>query len=101
MAEILSIFVNQRGEWTAEELSEWTGAPYPTVTREVRRLERSGVLVTSVTGRTKLLSLDTADPAVRALVRAISLSPSIGKEGDMAKKKDKKDKKKDKMGKKK
>jgi len=55
------------GEWTADELAERAGAPYATVTKEVRRLERAGVLTTTVVGRTKFLAADLTDPAVRAL----------------------------------
>ena len=88
-AELLRIVVSEQGQWTAEELSDVTGAPYPTVTRELRRLQKSGVLAVEVVGRTKLLSLQADDAMVRALARTVALGPGP-KGGDMAKKKGKK-----------
>ena len=40
LAEILGAILLEGGEWTADELSAVTEAPYATVTKELRRLER-------------------------------------------------------------
>jgi sugar-specific transcriptional regulator TrmB len=91
LVEILHLVLVERGEWTADQLASRTGAPYPTVTKEVRRLERSGLVTTTVIGRTKLLRADSSDSATRAFARAVALARRP-EGGDMAKKKDKKKK---------
>ena len=53
----------------------------------MRRLERSGLIAVEVVGRTKFLTANLADPATRALRRALALAETQG--GDMAKKKKK------------
>ena len=80
---------------TAEELAERSGGAYPTVTKEVRRLEQLDIVVVTTVGRTKLLTANRDDPSVRALSRLFTvagLGPLPPPEGgdDMAKKKSKK-----------
>jgi DNA-binding transcriptional ArsR family regulator len=96
LEQILRLVLVDGGEWTAELLAAETGSPYPTVTKEVRRLERSGILTVRAVGRTKLLSAMPGDASVKALTRALALAPLPEGGDDMAKKKDKKkdDKKK-------
>ena len=98
---LLRIVLFERQALTAEALADRAGAPYPTVTREIRRLERLGLVTSSTVGRTKLLTADRADSTVRALARFLVAAglgplPAPAPEGgdDMAKKKDKKKSKK-------
>ena len=97
LEEILRLVLLSRDEWTAEEIAEETESPYPTVTKELRRLEQSGFVDVRVVGRTKFFAAAIHDPATRAFARALAASqPHDGGDG-MSKKKDKK---KDKKGKK-
>lgn len=61
-------------KWTAEELAERTQAPYPTVTKELRRLAQAGLLQTETIGRTKLVRADESNPYFRPLADLIALS---------------------------
>jgi len=91
LGEILHLVLVERGEWTAEQLAARAATPYPTVTKEVRRLERAGVLQVTVVGRTKFFTADRTDPTVRALARLVALGVAPLEGGDdMSKKKDKK-----------
>ena len=99
LARVLELVLLEKGPWTAEQLAARTGAAYPTVTKEVRRLEQAGVIVVTTVGRKKLLAPDGSDPTVRALGRLLRASdrlPDGAGGGDVAKKKDR-----DKKGKKK
>jgi DNA-binding transcriptional ArsR family regulator len=69
--EILRLVFVEGGEWTAEEPSQ-TSAAHPTVTKEIRRLEGTGLVLVSVEGRTKYLRADRGEPASRALRRALA-----------------------------
>jgi DNA-binding transcriptional ArsR family regulator len=60
--------------WTAEELAERIQAPYPTVTKELRRLTQAGLLQTETIGRTKLVRADESNPYFRPLADLIALS---------------------------
>lgn len=87
---ILRIVLSGRDEWTAEELADETESPYPTVTKELRRLEQAGYVSVRVVGRTKFFAAATDDAAVRAFARALSAS-RVRDGGDvMSKKKGKK-----------
>lgn len=95
LEEILTVVLVGRGEWTAEELAAETESPYPTVTKELRRLEQAGLVTVRVVGRTKFVAAASADPATRALARALAASQPWDGGDEMSKKKDKKkDKKK-------
>lgn len=90
LGHILHVVLVEKGTWTAEALAERTGSPYPTVTKEVRRMQRAGIVTVTVNGRTKHITANGADPAVRPLARAIALGLAPGGGDDMSKKKDKK-----------
>lgn len=97
LVRLLRLLLHERREWTVDELAARADAPYPTVAKEVRRLENAGVVEVSTDGRTKLLTAAWSEPAVRSLARmlkAAGLGPLPAPEGgdDMAKKKDKKKK---------
>lgn len=89
LAQLLGAILLEAREWTADELASLTETPYATVTKELRRLERAGVVGIRTKGRTKFFSAARGDAATRALARA--LAASIAAEGgeDMAKKKGK------------
>lgn len=55
--------------WTIAELAKRTGEPYQTVTAEVRRLQRAGLVSASNAGRTKLLSANEASPYLAPLAQ--------------------------------
>jgi DNA-binding transcriptional ArsR family regulator len=90
LAEILHLVLVERGEWTAEQLATRTEVPYPTVTKELRRLEVAGVVRVETIGRTKFFTAAVDDPATRALARLVALGVDAKGGGDMSKKKDKK-----------
>jgi DNA-binding transcriptional ArsR family regulator len=92
LEELLRVILLDGGEWTADDLSAETAAAYATITKELRRLERAGVVSVRVEGRTKFFSAASRDPATRALARALAASTTEGG-ADMSKKK--KGKKKD------
>ena len=87
---LLRAILLEGGEWTADELSADTGSPYATITKELRRLERSGVVTVRLEGRTKFFSATSRDPATRAFARALAASTTEGGDSDMSKKKGKK-----------
>lgn len=62
-AELLThLMVNPESEVSVSELAESLGLPAPTVSREVSRAERAGVLASRRIGRTKLVRADTSSP---------------------------------------
>lgn len=95
LVTLLQLVLFEQGPWTAESLAERADAPYPTVTKEVRRLEAAGLITVETVGRTKLLSANGSEPTARALARALragGIGPLPVPEGgdEMAKKKAKK-----------
>ncbi len=73
------ILLNPDRTWTAEELAARTGAAYPTVTRELRRLHEAQLIVPEVVGRSKLWRANDRNahlPAGEA--RRRQLRPSAG-----------------------
>lgn len=61
-------------QWTAEELADRTGAPYPTVTKELRRLGDAGILKSNAVGRTKLVAADSDNLYFRPLAELVGLA---------------------------
>lgn len=55
------------GEYSVAELARAAGTDTGTISREVRRLERAGVVRSRMVGRTKLVSADHEAPFYRAL----------------------------------
>lgn len=70
--------------WTLDEVAMRTGGAYPTVTREVRRLQGSGLVEVEEIGRSKRVRLDAANPLYRPLVelmvRAFGPAVVVGEE---------------------
>jgi predicted nucleotidyltransferase len=60
--------------WTLDELTERVGAPYQTVTGEVRRLEQAGLVVTTTIGRSKLVAADEASPYFGPLTELVVMA---------------------------
>jgi DNA-binding transcriptional ArsR family regulator len=61
-------------KWTADDLARRTGAPYPTVTKELRRLTDAGLVNHEALGRTKLVWADETNPYFRPLSELVLLS---------------------------
>jgi sugar-specific transcriptional regulator TrmB len=92
----VSFVLAARGELTAERIAEGVGAPYATVTKEIRRLQRAGIVEWRTEGRTKYVRAARGDVVVRAIRQALKASEPREGGAAMSKKKDKKkdDKKK-------
>jgi predicted nucleotidyltransferase len=63
------VLVDPSRRWTVDELADRTGQPYQTVATEVRRLQAAGLLTATTVGRTKLLTVDEANPYVPPLTQ--------------------------------
>src|SRR2546423_1470984 len=93
-ADLLELLLVDGGEWTADGLAGEGSPPSPTVTKEVRRLERAGIVTSRTVGRTKFVTAANAEPTVTALRRALATATDRKGGDDMAKKKKDKKKKK-------
>jgi DNA-binding transcriptional ArsR family regulator len=60
--------------WTISELSERLRVPYPTLTREMRRLEMAGLVVTEHIGRSKLVHANLESPYARPLAELVTIA---------------------------
>jgi DNA-binding transcriptional ArsR family regulator len=58
--------------WTTDELATRTGATYPTLTRELRRLGQAGLLATEGVGRSNLWRANDRNPHFRALTELVA-----------------------------
>src|SRR4051794_6590309 len=67
LVDMLRCVLSEREAVTIDELASKIDGAYPTVAREVRRLERLGVVTVTTIGRTKLLSCDRSDASIAAL----------------------------------
>jgi hypothetical protein len=68
--ELLALMlVDPSRRWTIDELAERTGQPYQTVATEVRRLQEADLLAATTIGRTKILSVNEANPYLRPLAQ--------------------------------
>ncbi len=65
------ILVDPERRWTADELAERTGAAYPTVTRELRRLGHAGLIIAEAVGRSKLWRGNERNPNFRPLSQLV------------------------------
>lgn len=67
-AELLSILLlHPDRDYTVSELSRWLGVPMSTLHREVRRLERAGLLRSRSVGRARLLRANSDNRLLRPL----------------------------------
>lgn len=61
--EILALLLGDPGrELSLTEISRLTGAPHPSVYREVERAEQAGLVTTRKVGNTRLVRADTSSP---------------------------------------
>lgn len=75
VGDLLALILSDPSEkWTADDLARRTGAPYPTVTKELRRLADSGLLQSETLGRTKLVWADETNPYFRPLSELVLMS---------------------------
>ena len=75
--------------WTIDELVAATGGAYATVTREIRRLERAGLVDTEEIGRSKRVTLNVEsplyEPLAELMVRSFGPTFVVAEElGDLA-----------------
>jgi DNA-binding transcriptional ArsR family regulator len=62
-AEILALLLgNQDLEFSLTDIARRTGAPHPSVHREVERAERAGLVASRKIGNTRLVRADTSSP---------------------------------------
>lgn len=75
VGELLALLLlDPTKKWTADDLAVRTHAPYPTVTKELRRLTLAGLLRTETIGRSKLVWGDESNPYFRPLAELVLLS---------------------------
>ena len=68
VGDLLALLASDPERWrTMDELAVRTGGAYPTVTREVRRLQQAGLVDVGEVGRSKRVRLDTTSPLYRPL----------------------------------
>lgn len=68
------ILADPRREWTLKELAELTGAPYPTISTEIRRLDDAAIVTTMAMGRTKIVTANRASPYLGPLTQLTLMS---------------------------
>ena len=68
VGDVLALLASDPERWRGmDELAGRTGGAYPTVTREVRRLEQAGLVEVEEVGRSKRVRLETTSPLYRPL----------------------------------
>ena len=68
------VLAHPERSWTLDELADRVGAPYQTVTAEVRRLEQSDLVSTRSVGRSKLVTANADSPYVRPLTELVTMA---------------------------
>lgn len=72
VGDLLALLASDPKRWRAiPELAGRTGGAYPTVTREVRRLEQGGLVEVDEVGRSKRVRLDTESPLYGPLAELV------------------------------
>jgi DNA-binding transcriptional ArsR family regulator len=73
--EILALLlVDPDLEISLTEIAERTGAPHPSVYREIQRAEQAGLVTTRKVGNTRLVRADTASPYYSGLSEVLTRS---------------------------
>ncbi|HET6919283.1 MAG TPA: winged helix-turn-helix domain-containing protein [Jiangellaceae bacterium] len=85
VGDLLALLASDPQRWrTLDEIAARTGGAYPTVTREVRRLEQAGLIEVEVVGRSKRIRLNVANPLhaplAELMVRAFGPVVVVGEE---------------------
>jgi DNA-binding transcriptional ArsR family regulator len=71
--EILALLLGDPGlELSLTQISERTGAPHPSVYREIERAEQAGLVTTRKTGGTRLVRANTASPYYAGLAEVLT-----------------------------
>jgi DNA-binding transcriptional ArsR family regulator len=71
--EILALLLGDPDlELSLTEISERTGAPHPSVYREVQRAEQAGLVTSRKVGNTRLVRANTASPYYAGLAEALT-----------------------------
>jgi DNA-binding transcriptional ArsR family regulator len=68
------VLAHSERSWTVEDLANRVGAPYPTVTAEIRRLEQAELITTRVVGRSKLITANTDHPYIGPLTELVVMA---------------------------
>lgn len=72
-AEILALLLGDpEAELSLTEISRRTGAPHPSVHREIERAERAGLLTTRKVGNTRLIRANTDSPYYAGLAEVLT-----------------------------
>lgn len=88
VGDLLALLASDPERWRMmDEIAKRTGGAYPTVTREVRRLEQAGLVEVGEVGRSKRVRLDTTSPLygplselmVRAFGPVVVISEEFGR----------------------
>ncbi len=72
--ELLAMVLLRDTASTIADLARELDAPLSTVHREVRRLERAGILRTELSGRGRLVSANHGNPAVQPLLDLVAIT---------------------------
>lgn len=71
--EILALLLGDPDrELSLTEISQLTGAPHPSVYREVQRAEQAGLITTRKVGNTRLIRADTSSPYYAGLADVLT-----------------------------
>jgi DNA-binding transcriptional ArsR family regulator len=71
--EILALLLGDPGaELSLTEIAQRTGAPHPSVYREVQRAEQAGIVTSRKIGNTRLVRADTASPYYAGLADVLT-----------------------------
>jgi DNA-binding transcriptional ArsR family regulator len=68
------VLAHPEQSWTVEDLANRVGAPYQTVTAEIRRLEQAELITTRVVGRSKLIAANTDHPYIGPLTELVLMA---------------------------
>lgn len=75
LGDLLALVLGEpERSWTVSELSRRVGAPYQTVSKEVRRLKETGVVTTREVGRSRLIRANGESPYVGPLTELVALA---------------------------
>jgi DNA-binding transcriptional ArsR family regulator len=68
------VLAHPERSWTVEDLANRVGAPYQTVTAEIRRLEQAELITTRTVGRSKLISANTDHAYIGPLTELVVMA---------------------------
>jgi hypothetical protein len=75
VGELLALILGHpERRWALDELADRVGAPYQTLTAEVRRLEEADLVATSSVGRSKIVTANEANPYAGPLTEVVVMA---------------------------